>query len=197
MAAHHRLLPRAPAKLSKHAIQHAIAFIWGISEAIVFFVIPDVLVTRAALSSLRFGLTTVAYALAGSLLGGTFSYLWGAGDLEGARHVLDALPAISIDMLDRARNALASDGMYAALVGSFTGVPYKVFAVHAASTGIALPEFLLASIPVRAIRFVLLAVVTRALVIRVVPSWTEQRLRRAWALAWIVNYAIYWTIMPN
>ena len=197
MAAHHRFLPRASAPLSKHAIHHAIAFVWGLGEAVVFFVIPDVLGTRAALTSLRFSLTTVAYALAGSLLGGALSYLWGASDLAGARHLLDALPAISIDMLDRARQALASDGMYAALVGSFKGVPYKVFAIHAASAGIALPEFLLASIPVRAIRFVLLAIVTRGLVIYVVPSWTEQRLRRVWALAWIVNYAIYWTIMPN
>ena len=174
-----------------------VAFAWGISEAVIFFVIPDVMVTRAALTSLRFGLTTVAYTLAGSLLGGALSYLWSASDLAGARHVLDALPAISSDMLDRARQALAAEGMYAALVGSFTGVPYKVFAIHAASAGIALPEFLLASIPVRAIRFVLLALVSRGLVIYAVPSWTEQRLRRAWALAWIVNYAIYWTIMPN
>ena len=159
--------------------------------------IPDVLVTRAALTSLRFGLLTVAYALAGSLLGGALSYVWGASDLAGARHVLDALPAISIDMLDRARQALATDGMFVALLGSFTGVPYKVYAIHAASTGIALPEFLLDSVPVRGIRFVLLAFVTRALVRGVVPAWTQQRLRRAWALAWIVNYSIYWTIMPN
>jgi len=197
MAAHHRLLSRVSAQLSKHAIQHAIAFAWGLGEAIVFFVIPDVLVTRAALTSLRFGMATVAYALAGSLLGGALSYLWGASDLAGARHVLDALPAISIDMLDRAQQALAIDGMCAALLGSFTGVPYKVFAIHAAGAGIALPEFLLASIPVRATRFVLLAIVTRVLVRRVVPTWSEQRLRLAWALAWFVNYAIYWTIMPN
>jgi membrane protein YqaA with SNARE-associated domain len=142
-------------------------------------------------------LLTAVSALAGSMLGGTISYLWGATDLDGARHVLDALPAISIGMLDRARQALASDGMFAAFVGSFSGVPYKVYAVHAASAGIPLPVFVLASIPVRGIRFVLLAMMARGLARFAVPSWTMRRRQRAWALVWIVNYAIYWTLMPN
>jgi membrane protein YqaA with SNARE-associated domain len=167
------------------------------SEAVVFFVIPDVLITRAALGSLRSGLLAAAIALAGALVGGTISYLWGAADLEGARHVLDALPAISVGMLDHARHALESDGMFAAFVGAFSGVPYKVFAVHAASAHIPLPVFVLASIPVRGIRFVLLAMIARAFARYAVPAWTPQRLQRAWALAWIVNYAIYWSVMPN
>jgi membrane protein YqaA with SNARE-associated domain len=168
-----------------------------VAEAIVFFVIPDVLITRAALGNLRSALLTTVFVLAGALLGGIISYLWGASDLDGARHVLDALPAISIGMLDRAQLALGRDGMFAAFVGSFTGVPYKVYAVHAASAGISLPVFVLASIPVRAVRFVLLAMMTRALARYAVPGWPAQRLQHAWALAWIVNYAIYWTVMPN
>jgi membrane protein YqaA with SNARE-associated domain len=100
-------------------------------------------------------------------------------------------------MLDRAQNALATDGMFAAFVGSFSGVPYKIFAVHAASAGIPLSVFLLASIPVRGIRFVLLAVMTRALARYAVPSWSVKRLQRVWAIIWIMNYAIYWTVMPN
>jgi membrane protein YqaA with SNARE-associated domain len=176
---------------------HLLAFVWGMSEAVVFFVIPDVLITRAALGSLRAGMVATAYALAGSLLGGAISYVWGAADLDGARRVLDALPAISIGMLDHARQALASDGMIAALIGSFTGVPYKVFAVHAASANISLPVFLLASIPARAVRFVLLAMIVRALARYAVRAWTATRIHYVWASVWIVNYAIYWYFMPN
>ena len=162
-----------------------------------FFIIPDVLITRVALGSLRSGLITAAFALTGALLGGMISYRWGAADLNGARHVLDALPAISLKMLDHAQDALKTDGMFAAFVGSFSGVPYKVFAVHAASAGIPLSLFLLASIPVRGIRFVLLAAMTRALARFAVPTWSAKRLQRAWAVVWIVNYAIYWAVMPN
>jgi membrane protein YqaA with SNARE-associated domain len=182
---------------SRAHLHRVLAFAWGMSEAVVFFVIPDVLITRAALGSLRNGLITTAFALAGSLAGGVVSYLWGAGDLDGARQVLDALPAISIAMLDRAQLALDRDGMFAALVGSFTGVPYKVYAVHAASADITLPLFVLASIPVRGVRFVLLAVLARGLARYAVPSWSMQRLQRVWAIVWIVNYAIYWSVMPN
>lgn len=180
-----------------YAGRHLLAFIWGVSEAVVFFVIPDVLITRAALGSLRSALTTTSFALIGALIGGTFSYLWGAADLDGARHVLDWLPAISVGMLDRAQHALATDGMFAALIGSFSGVPYKVFAVHAANAGIPLTTFVLASIPVRGMRFILLALITRGLVRCVVPNWGDARKHRAWAFAWIVNYAIYWSVMPN
>lgn len=162
-----------------------------------FFVVPDVLITHAALGSLRSGLLTAAYALAGALAGGVVSYLWGEANLDGARHALDALPAISIGMLDHAQHALATHGMFAAFVGSFSGVPYKVFAVHAANVGIPMSVFVLASIPVRGARFALLAVLTRALVRYAAPAWAMQRLRWAWALAWIVNYSIYWTVMPN
>src|SRR5947208_11222692 len=105
---------------------HFLAFAWGVAEATVFFVVSDVLITRAALASLRNGLLAAAVVIAGALVGGAISYQWGKTDLESARHVLDALPAISIGMLDRAQHALASDGMVAAFVGSFTGVPYKV-----------------------------------------------------------------------
>jgi len=176
---------------------HLLAFVWGIAEATVFFVVPDVLITRAALGSLRNGLLTAAVAIAGALVGGAISYEWGKADLDTARRVLDSLPAISIGMLDHAQQALASDGIFAAFIGSFSGVPYKVFAVHAASVGITLPVFVLASIPVRGVRFVLLAALARAFARGVVPSWSMRRLHLVWAGAWVVNYAIYWTVMPN
>ncbi len=181
----------------QHVRRNLLAFVWGVSEAVVFFVVPDVLITRAALVSARLGLITMAFVLAGALLGGAFSYLWGAGDLPGARHLLDWLPAISIDMLDHAQHALAMDGVFAALVGSFSGVPYKVYAVHAASAGIPLTKFLLASVPARGIRFALLVLITRGLVRYAVPNWSAARLRLAWAFTWIGFYAVYWGIMPN
>ena len=100
-------LPTHPRQRVSH---HVFAFAWGMCEATVFFVVPDVLITRAALGSLRSGLISAAFALAGALVGGTISYVWGATDLGGARHVLDALPAISIGMLDHAKAPISYQG---------------------------------------------------------------------------------------
>lgn len=85
--------------------------------------------------------------------------------------------------------------MFAAFIGSSTGVPYKIFAVHTANAGIPLPVSVLASFPVRGIRFALLAAIARAFAH--LTRLSRLRLHRVWALAWTVNYAIYWSVMPN
>jgi len=48
----------------------AVAFAWGLAEALAFFIVPDVFVGAAALGRLRRGLVAVAAATAGALAGG-------------------------------------------------------------------------------------------------------------------------------
>ncbi len=145
-------------------VEYLLACIWRIGEAVVFFVLPDALITRAALGCLRSELLTAAFALAGALLRGTINYLWGAIDLDGTCHRLDVLPVSSIGALYRAQHALTRDGVFADIANSFSGVPCKMLAVHAASAGVSLPVFVLDSIPVRGIPFVLLMMTTCSLV---------------------------------
>src|SRR3546814_8042489 len=49
---------------------HAISLLWGFAEATVFFVVPDVWISRRALSSWRAALRRCGFALAGALVGG-------------------------------------------------------------------------------------------------------------------------------
>jgi membrane protein YqaA with SNARE-associated domain len=174
-----------------------LAFLWGYAEATLFFVIPDAVITRAALDSRRAARLATVAAIAGSLLGGAVSWLSGAYDLAGAREMLDWLPAISVGMMDRAHQHLIEHGMLGALLGSFVGVPYKLYAVHAASAGIGLAWFLLLSVPVRAARFVFLGWLTATLRERAVPHWPRRRLIAVWFVIWAINYGLYWWFTPN
>lgn len=174
------------------------AVLWGFAEATLFFIVPDVLITALALRELRRGLEATAFVLAGALGGGAVMWWWGASDLPSIRTVLDHVPAISIGLMDRVAADLHSVGLASLFVGPFVGVPYKLYAAHAAAAGIGLPVFLAASLPARALRFVLLAVVA-AVGARWARSrgWTQQTLIAIWLAAWVVNYAIYWSAMPN
>lgn len=174
-----------------------LAFLWGYAEATLFFVIPDALITRAALDSRRAARHATVAAILGSLLGGAVTYLWGKYDLPGARELLDWLPAISVGMMDRAQHQLADCGMLGALIGSFTGVPYKLYAVHAASTGIGLATFLALSVPVRAARFVLLGWLAATARERWLAHWTRRRAIALWFVVWAINYGVYWWLTPN
>src|SRR3546814_16266356 len=48
---------------------HAVSLLWGFAEATVFFVVPDVWISRRALSSWRAALRGCGFALAGALVG--------------------------------------------------------------------------------------------------------------------------------
>jgi membrane protein YqaA with SNARE-associated domain len=177
--------------------QRLLALAWGFAEATLFFVVPDVLITLFALRGFSRGLVTAGYALIGALVGGALMWTWGARDLPGARLALGALPAIGSALMDRTATELAHEGIVGMLGGSFVGVPYKIYAVHAASSGIGVGTFLGFSVPARLTRFVLLAYGASH-----AGRWMERRYSRrvavaVWLTAWTINYAIYWSVMPG
>lgn len=51
-----------------------ISFLWGFSEAIWFFIIPDVFLTFIALFSLKRALIGMGWAIFGAMLGGALLY---------------------------------------------------------------------------------------------------------------------------
>jgi membrane protein YqaA with SNARE-associated domain len=194
----HRMEPsdtRSDTRLSTG--ERALAFAWGFAEATLFFVVPDVLITLLALRGFRRGLVASGHVLAGALVGGALMWAWGANDLPAARAAIDLLPAIGPALMDRIAAELDTSGIACMLAGPFVGVPYKIYAVHAASVGVGLGAFLLMSIPARLPRFVLLAFVAAC-----AGPWIERRTSRrgviaVWFAVWAVNYTIYWSIMPN
>ncbi len=175
------------------------AALWGFGEAIFFFIAPDVLISMiAAQRRLRAALLAAFIVFLAALVGGVLMYSWGAGTkLKIIFGFMDVIPAISREMLQQALHDLQSRGPWAVLNGMFTGTPFKVYAALAPHAGISLFAFLLVSLSVRIIRFVLVALLSHGVAIvlkRIVPGlhplW-------AWAGFWLIFYATWFTFMPG
>jgi membrane protein YqaA with SNARE-associated domain len=172
-----------------------IALLWGFAEATLFFVVPDVLLTFVALRNLRRALVACGVVLLGALAGGVLMYTWADRHPEAARSAVERVPAISAGLMQAVAGQLREQGPLAAVVGAFVGRPYKIYAVTAAGAGISLPVFALITVPARLSRFVLLTLLA-ALGARLLRKrLSARRLDLVLGGIWVVNYAIYWTIM--
>ncbi len=174
-----------------------LAFLWGLAEATVFFIVPDVLITHAALRGWTAGLRTALFAVAGALPGGLIMYLLGAHWPQEMRALLDLVPAVSSQMIDGVADQIARFGYLAVFLGPLWGAPYKLYAALAPQGVLSLPLFLLLSLPARLLRFVLLALLAAG-----IGQWLRQLFGRraaliAWAAAWTVFYAAWFALMPN
>ena len=170
------------------------AAFWGVAEATIFFIVPDVLLTAAVI---RFGFQRaliLAFVAAGSAaLAGLAMWLWSYSDALAARHAMLLVPAIGPDLLARAHDEMASQWALHLFTGAMTGLPYKLYAVEAGALGINPFLFVLVSIPARLPRFLLtmgLAALGRMALSRIQkPNWAYA----VWALGWIALYAVYFT----
>jgi membrane protein YqaA with SNARE-associated domain len=174
------------------------AFAWGLAEAVLLPVVPDVILTLIAQRfGLRAGLLGCAAAIVGAMLGGLVMWIFGAADPVAMRAMLDALPAIHPGMVAEAEAALAEAPLAALLVGSVTGVPYKVFAGLAPEAGVS-AALLLALTPLaRAPRF-LFATIAAAAFDRMASRLVPRDVRTALVIGfWLVFYAIFWARMDG
>lgn len=174
----------------------AIAFAWGLAEATLFFLVPDVYLSRVALRGVRPALAACGLALAGALAGGPVMYWWASVDAPAAERTLDALPAISPGMIERVRDELGRGAWRAMITGSFRGTPYKVYAVESGRLGLDLGGFLLATPAARLPRFVLVTLLAAGISKLLPQAWTLKRKQAIHAAAWTAFYAVYWAVMP-
>jgi membrane protein YqaA with SNARE-associated domain len=168
---------------------------WGFAEATVFFIVPDVLLTRLALRDLRLALLAAAYAVGGALAGGAL--LWWAAGHGYAPQLLTAfayLPGISPRLVHETGAAIGADGLKALFVGGFVGEPYKLLATHAGAQRIALAPFLAVSLAARLSRFVVTILVAWAAG-RALTALSLRAKQWLHAMAWLAFYAWYFTIM--
>lgn len=184
--------------LTRHAHNLA-AFAWGIAEATVFFIVPDVVlswigVTRGAKAA---GVASL-YAACGAALGGALTFAWSVRDPEGALAFVLALPAISVAMAEAAARAMAEQGWFpATLTGPLSRTPYKVYAVLAPHAGAPMLGFAAASLLARLPRFLIVGIG-----VAFIGRWLEPKLGRAgvlWTLAacWAVFYAAFFALTPG
>jgi membrane protein YqaA with SNARE-associated domain len=171
------------------------AFAWGFAEAVIFFIVPDVLLTRVALRDGRRALVAALWTTAGALLGGTA--LWFAasqGAVGPLFRTFSYLPGIHLELIAQTGQALHGDGLRALLIGGLIGQPYKLFAVHAGAQHVALPAFLAASAVARLVRFSATALIAW-LAGRGLRDQPNSVLTRLHLLVWAAFYLIYFITM--
>ncbi len=182
-----------------------VAFLWGLAEGTLFFVVPDVLITLAAMFRPRRALAHVGAALAGAVLAGALMYTWASASPDSARSAVDAVPFVESNVLVVASIDLSYDGAWAVIYGPLRGIPYKVYAVTAPRY-MDLTHFLLLTIPARLWRFLLTGLAFALLGQMLRTGWLPffgdlrpydtPRITLLVHLAlWGVFYALYWGIL--
>jgi membrane protein YqaA with SNARE-associated domain len=169
------------------------AFLWGLAEATLFFVVPDVYLGFVALFGGRKGLAPLGGALAGALAGGAITYLVAASDRPTALALLLAVPGVTPSMVANVGEVLRTSGLGALLGGPFGGIPYKVYAAQAGFQGQPFGPFLVLTLPARLIRFLPVSLVCGAggELLRPFLRRHPSVLIAAYALAWIGIYVVY------
>jgi membrane protein YqaA with SNARE-associated domain len=175
-----------------------VAFIWGLAEASIFFVVPDVIISFIALKyGARAALLASLLAVVGAMAGGSIIYFLGQADLEGLQKLFDQLPAIGPEVIGRAHHEIWSgSGALTLLLGSITGVPFKLYASEAGAFNMPLWYFMLLTPLVRMPRFLMAGQIT-ALIVKVAPARLLRHKYKILASFWLVFYALFWSLAPN
>lgn len=172
-----------------------VAFGWGLAEATVFILVPDVLLTVLGCRSIRAGLKAVLSALIGALAGGLIIYAAGRSAPEATQDFLVHLPGIQPGLIHTVELELNEHGLGAVFLGPLRGTPYKIYAaVWGARRGNPV-AFLAASIPARGIRF-LAGMLLAAAISRLIARWTRRKSRTELMLLsvfWITFYSFYFS----
>jgi hypothetical protein len=169
-----------------------LAFLWGLAEATFFFVIPDVFLTFVACLEWTRSWKHVLGSIAGAVLGGALLFQWAQANPPSARAAVAHVPFIRENMFEKVDEGFRSRGLLSVLLGSVSGIPYKLYAVEAPKFS-RQSTFLLATPPARAARFLMvwLAFGSVAALLRR-RGWRTGRLVAIHAGIWIASYAIYW-----
>jgi membrane protein YqaA with SNARE-associated domain len=178
---------------------NAAAFLWGLAEATLFFIVPDVVLSYIGLTrGARAAAVASLYAAAGASLGGALMYLWSARDFAAAAGAVRAVPAISDAMAADARAAMAEHGWFlASLAGPLSSTPYKLYAILAPHAGAPLVLFTLASIAARLPRFLLVGAGVAWIGARLRPRIGPRGVLWLLAAAWLAFYALFFAVMPS
>jgi len=184
-------------------------FCWGLAEATVFFIVPDVLLCFWAMKSAKGALAATLASVVGSMCGAVLLYLY--LDHDAARYtflheVWGCLPGFRMKMASTAAEHLRIRGAAGLISGPSSGIPYRVYVLEAWKSGLPLGEILLWSPIARLERIVIAPVAILALRF-VAERWLAPRFRQVrwnWLLAvliviyWIALYAWYWgSLVPR
>jgi hypothetical protein len=174
-----------------------VAFVWGMAEATLFFIVPDVWLSIIAVKNLKNGLIACCWALAGALIGGSAIYLLSRNSAINLLEIYMQLPAVTSSLILSVAEKLETQGIFAILFAPLAGIPYKLYAAQASSTGIGLSAFMLISIPARLIRFVTVAVFAHFIFMLLNKSPIKLNSSYSLIVFWILFYIYYFNLMSH
>ena len=168
---------------------------WSAAESAIFFIVADVPISWIAVrSGTKAAMLAAVIAALASVVGAAAVLLWAGHDPVGATSTMARLPAIDDALITRAA-AGYHKGALAMLAGSFSGTPFKLYALEAAKQG-HWPILLIAPL-IRLPRFLLVALLVGS-VSRMLGRWLNVRGRLALlGGCWVAFYAYYFTAMPG
>ena len=180
---------------NQHKIWYFSAFIWGLAEASVFFIVPDVLISFAVLKlGWRKSLSLIFFATFGALLGVSIMYLWAKESPIAANYILNIMPGISEEMLDKFRIELTNEPLMIALLrAGLSGVPIKIAATFLPTIGIPLSYFIINAAVARLFRFFISYLIT-VVFFKASNSLRESTRYLILLVFWIVFYSVYFCI---
>lgn len=173
----------------------AAAALWGAAEASFFFLVPDILLTAAAVRhGLKAGLLLSVCAAVVAALSGAALWEWARHDPVLARAAMLRVPAVGPDLLARVHGEFDGGWPLHLALGAISGVPYKLYAVEAGARGVPLWLFVPVSFAARLMRFVLTVTAAAAARAGLARLGRPYRAMPVWAFAWTLVYAVYFTI---
>lgn len=184
-------------RLERHSastLSILIAFLWGLAEATLFFLVPDIYLGLVALFNWRRGLWGTAATVAGAIVGGAVMYALAAGDGPAMLQLLNRVPLINAGMINSVGEQMQTEGLFAMISGPLQGIPYKVYAVQAGAGRLPLVSFLLLTIPARLERILPVAV-AGAVVGLVFKKFVRRYIALvvgAYGLMWLGVYVLYY-----
>lgn len=190
--------PSRPGPARRMASAHwwLLAFGWGLAEATIFFVVPDVLLTWISVQvGRRTAMIASVFAALGAAIGGALLLWWMEVDAPRVITTVIALPGIDDAMLAAVREDVADDWFRALVIGAFSGIPYKLFAISASEMGLPAPIFLFASLLARIPRFLLAVLAANLIASRLRQSGRAAWVRPLWFTWWLGFYTFYFHAM--
>ena len=168
---------------------------WSAAEAALFFLVADIPISWIAVRhGPRAGLLAAAVAAIASVAGTLVVLVWAGRDASGAAVTMAALPGIDPALIGDAVTRY-HHGLQAVLVGSFSGIPFKLFALQAARSH-DLPFVLMAPF-LRLPRFAAVALLAGGIGHAMAPRIAERSRLALLAAAWLAFYAFYFSVMPR
>lgn len=168
---------------------------WSCAEAILFFIVADVPLSAIALhAGARRAMLAACVAAFAAVPGAYVSQRWAHVDAAGHRAVLARIPGIDDGLIAAASADYAAAGWRAALRGSFSGVPFKLYAHAAGSQREPHAHLLLLTPLLRLPRFLATIALTCLAARALPPTWTLRARFRLLTAVWIGFYASYFVV---